>query len=191
MVVPLLPQEGLLATIRGVAAAYARGNRAIPCPYCAQEVLQGQRFCFSFENDYFFNGNATLPSTVDLDNTASTVPRPFRYCGICLELLARDGLLLVAFVSPGGYCHQKHCVDALIRQSTLMSLPCQCRNHVVEGKLVCYLFETDPTENVENDDTDTGLPADGGIEGDSHGAGNGGLLSFNAAGVSDALATAA
>jgi hypothetical protein len=47
------------------------------------------------------------------------------------------------------------------RQSHLVSkqsLWKQCQA-VVEGQIFCYLLETDPAENVENDDTESELPA--------------------------------
>jgi hypothetical protein len=114
-------------------AACTEQHRATTCPFCTQEVLEGQLFCFSFKNDPFLSGDAILPSTADLITTALTFPHASRDCGICLELLPRGGRPVV-FEWPCGYCYHKHCFDALIRQSRLMSVPCTCRYHVgVEG----------------------------------------------------------
>jgi hypothetical protein len=141
------------------SAECTANNRATTCPYCKQVVSESQLVSFFLENDPFLNRDAIPPSIVNLDTAVLTIPRPSRDCAICLELLARDGRPII-FVAPCRHCFHKDCFDVLstertTRQSPLVSVPCPCCSQaVVEGQIFCYLLETDPAENVENDDTE-------------------------------------
>jgi hypothetical protein len=81
---------------------------------------------------------------------------PRQDCAICLESLALYGRAVVVAV-PCGNCLHKRCFDAWSAERTAenLAIPCPWCNQVVKGAIICFPFESDPDENVENGDTDT------------------------------------
>jgi hypothetical protein len=103
-----------------------------------------------------------LPFRYHLDTM--TLPCPPRDCTICLESLALHGRPIVLAV-PCGHCLHERCFNAWSAARTAQRtaqnrlIPCPCCNQIVQGTNICFSFESNPDENVENGDSDTGPTA--------------------------------
>jgi hypothetical protein len=84
-----------------------------------------------------------------------TLPFPTRECGVCFESLALVGHPVV-LVGPCGHCVHKSCLSEwdAARERGNFATKCPSRNQGIS-----FSFGSDSDEQIENGDTDTGIPA--------------------------------